>query len=742
MAGRATNDKPSRGVAKATLLTVAVAAMFGVFGGLGFFTFGYGEGYAYLGNDPASCANCHVMQEFYDSWLKSSHHNVAVCNDCHTPHDSIVAKYLTKADNGFFHSLAFTTGDFKDPIQIKARNSRVVQHACLDCHKNLVNHLLPTEDGGDMISCVHCHASGTESMPSTIRTYSRSGRKGGVGLLLLAFLVAAIGTALVAWVLVTMFGHKQEARTPYVRVVELNEVSVDPEPWGLNWPHQFDGWKSTAGDKFYGGSSAMPESKLDKQPWLKRLYAGYAFSIDYREARGHAYMLYDQGVTERVTKKPQAGACLHCHGSTTVLYRQVGLEAMGEDADDEALAAHFNMEAVQRGFEEVSTKTYGEVLDMLKATPDGTPEENEPVFPPAPAGGFTGEIAGQPLPEGHANTGGGEAHPVTCIDCHDPATMAIRVTRPGFVNGIAALAEGDAPVPHIPSIEKWRRGGKATPYDPNKDASRQELRSFVCGQCHVEYYCASKMTLTFPWKNGLKMEDEEQTWEETTFPDGSPFMDYAHGETGAPTFKVQHPEFELWSQGVHARNGVSCADCHMPYQRVGAAKVSNHHVRSPLENLNSACQTCHRQSEAELAQRIETIQTTNQALLERAAGAMTAMLDAILEAKASGAEEEALEEVLKLQRKATWRLDYVSSENSRGFHAPQEAARILAESIDYSRQAEALALRLRAPEAPDIEGVPIEPIQGVTPTEPIVKEPAGKPETDAVSLNAPPTTDG
>ena len=570
-------------------------------------------------------------------------------------------------------------------------------------------------------------------MPSTHHARLRNNRRGNVGLMLLAFFVAAVGTALVAWVLVTMFGRKQEARTPYVRVVELNEVSVDAQPWGLNWPHQFDGYKSTAGDKFYGGSSAMPASKLDKQPWLRRLYAGYAFSIDYREARGHAYMLYDQGVTERVTKKPQAGACLHCHASTSVLYRQVGLEALGEDNDEAALAADFNMQAVRRGFEEVSTKTYGEVLSMLKAMPDGTPDEDESVFPAAPEGGFTGEMAGEALPEGHASTGGGGAHPVTCIDCHDPATMAIRITRPGFVTGIAALAEGEAPVPHIPSIEKWRRGSKATPYDPNKDASRQELRSFVCGQCHVEYYCATKMTLTFPWKHGLKVEDAERTWEETTFPDGSPFMDYAHGETGAPTYKAQHPEFEMWSQGVHARNGVSCADCHMPYERVGAAKVSNHHVRSPLENLNAACQTCHRQSEAELAQRIETIQSTNQALLERAAGAMTDMLDAILEAKAFGADEETLEEVLTLQRKATWRLDYVSSENSRGFHAPQEAARILGESIDYSRQAEAMALRLRAPEAPDIEVMPIEPIQGVTPYEPIVDGPAKKPAPADVS---------
>lgn len=547
----------------------------------------------------------------------------------------------------------------------------------------------------------------------TARTRQRRG--GQVRLLVLTFLVACVATGLVAWMLVVMFGHKQEARVPFVRVAEVTEISTDPEPWGLNWPEQFDGWKSTAGDKFYGNSSAMPRSKLESHPWLKRLYAGYAFSLDYREARGHAYMLFDQGVTERVTKKPQAGACLHCHGSTTVLYRKVGLEAMGEPADTEKLADRFNMPAVMRGFAEVSTKTYGETLALLMQMPDGTPDENVPVFPQPPAGGFEGEIAGEPVPADHPLEG--EAHPVTCIDCHDPETMSIRVTRPGFMQGIAALAESDAAVPHLPSVEKWRRGDREKPYDPNELATRQEMRSYVCGQCHVEYYCGSKMVLTFPWQNGLKMEDLEKTWEELQFPDGGEFYDYEHGETGAHVFKVQHPEFELWSQGIHARSGVSCSDCHMPYQRVGAMKVSNHHVRSPTEDLNAACQTCHRQNERDLQLRIDTIQHNTAQLLDRAAGAMTEMLDAIREAKAAGADEEALAKMFELQRKSMWRLDYISSENSRGFHASQESARILAESIDYSRQAQAMALRYRAPEAPATDDLPVEPVQGITPTE-------------------------
>lgn len=540
-------------------------------------------------------------------------------------------------------------------------------------------------------------------------------RRGRALVLVAVFIAAVVGTLVVTYVLITMFTHKQEARRPFVRVTEVNEISTDPEPWRRNWPHQYDGWKATAGDRFYGGSSAMPQSKLESHPWLRRLYAGYAFSIDYREARGHAYMLYDQGVTERITQKPQAGACLHCHASNTVLYRKVGLEAMGLSADEATLAMDFNMPAVMRGFKELSQKPYGDVLPMLMAMPDGTPGENEPAVPQPPLGGFTGEIAGKPVPDGHVLMG--EAHPVSCIDCHDPETMNLRVTRPGFVQGIASLAASEEPVPHMPSIERWRRGDRATAYDPNRDASRAEMRSFACAQCHVEYYCAPKDTLEYPWSMGLKVEQIEAHWEAKKFPDGSAFYDYAHGETGAHAFKAQHPEFELWSQGIHAQAGVSCADCHMAYERVGAMKVSSHNVRSPMLNINHACQQCHNVDESELRRRVATIQARTTQLTERAAVALTQMLDAALEAKASGATPEQLAPVLDLQRKAMWRLDFISSENSRGFHADQEAARILAESIDFSRQAEAMALRLRAPAPPSTEGLATEPIKGVTPAD-------------------------
>ena len=288
------------------------------------------------------------------------------------------------------------------------------------------------------------------------------------------------------------------------------------------------------------------------------------------------------------------------------------------------------------------------------------------------------------------------AHPVGCVDCHDAKLMQLRVTRRDSWSGIRALAESAEPTPHIESIERWRKSARERPYDPNADASRQEMRSFVCGQCHVEYYCGPKTTLFFPWNQGLKVEQIERTYDAYKFPDGHRFYDWQHAETGAEVLKAQHPEFELWSQGIHARSGVACADCHMPYKREGAMKVSDHWVRSPMLDVSRACQICHPYAESEIRARVAAIQDRTQALLERAAGAAVDMLDAIGAAKKSGAPADRLAPALALQRQAQWRLDFVAAENSMGFHAPAEAARILAESIDFARQAQ-LAARSAAP---------------------------------------------
>jgi nitrite reductase (cytochrome c-552) len=450
------------------------------------------------------------------------------------------------------------------------------------------------------------------------------------------FIIAgvAIASAGLTALLVNIFERKAEGRNPYVQLTEVTESDTDPEKWGINWPRQYDLYKKTAlstRTRFggHGGSEALPEEKIERDPWLRRMFLGYAFSIDYRDRRGHAYMLIDQEQTERQTK-PQSGSCLHCHASVMPLYRELG-----------------NGDAI-KGFEETYKYPYQELLDKLKES--------------------------------------GHAHPVSCVDCHSPETMEIRVTRPGFIQGIQKLTESEAPTPHLPSIERWRKGSRETPYDPNKDASRSEMRSFVCGQCHVEYYCASNMKLTFPWGEGLKAEEIEKFWNEVTFADGTQFFDYTHKESEAKILKAQHPEFELWSQGIHARSGVSCADCHMPYIREGASKISDHWVRSPLLNINRACQTCHRFPEEELKERVDAIQQRNFELLQRAGNALMSLLDEIEKAKAGGASPENLKDAKDFQRKAQWRLDFIAAENSMGFHAPQEASRILGEAIDYAWQ--------------------------------------------------------
>jgi len=467
-------------------------------------------------------------------------------------------------------------------------------------------------------------------------------KSGGVGIFLGLIIVIAIAVAGVAALLVNISERKSEERNTYVRLVDVTEDTTDPAVWGKNWPKQYDSYKRTAiatKTRFggHGGSEALPAEKIERDPWLKRMFLGYAFSIDYRDRRGHAYMLSDQEATKRQTK-PQSGSCMHCHASIMPVYRALG--------DGDALA----------GMNKTHAMSYQELNKMVHDM--------------------------------------GHGHPVSCVDCHDPESMQLRVTRPAFMVGIQKLAESDAPVPAIPSIEMWRKGPRNTPYDPNVDSTRTEMRSFACGQCHVEYYCSSAMPLTFPWGNGLTMDGAEKEWNETVFSDGKRFYDYKHKESGAEILKAQHPEFELWSQGIHARSGVACADCHMPYMRDGASKVSDHWVRSPLLNINRACQTCHHFSEVEIKARVDTIQQNNYNLLQRGGAAILDLLDAVKAAQASGATTEQLEPALEFQRKAQWRLDYIAAENSMGFHAPQEAARILAEAADYARQGQVEALKL------------------------------------------------
>jgi cytochrome c nitrite reductase small subunit len=135
-----------------------VAVVLGTLIGLGGYTFVYAKGYSYVTNDPAACANCHVMENHFSAWTKSSHRAVAVCNDCHTP-PGLVPKYATKALNGWNHSLAFTTGRFPEPIQITPRNTAVTEQACRKCHQEIVSAIEGPHPETNRLSCIRCHGT-------------------------------------------------------------------------------------------------------------------------------------------------------------------------------------------------------------------------------------------------------------------------------------------------------------------------------------------------------------------------------------------------------------------------------------------------------------------------------------------------------------------------------------------------------------------------------------------------------
>lgn len=253
---------------------------------------------------------------------------------------------------------------------------------------------------------------------------------------------------------------------------------------------------------------------------------------------------------------------------------------------------------------------------------------------------------------------------VSCADCHDSQTMALKVTRPAFIEGLKAQGK-----------------------DPEK-LTNQELRSAVCGQCHAEYYFKPEnKKVVFPWDNGFKVEDIESYY------DSISFSDFQHAESGAKIIKAQHPEYEMFSTSTHAANNVSCADCHMPYTKEGSSKISSHHWQSPLNNISQSCGACHKQSDDYLKDQVLAIQDKVWDTKITSEEAIVSAIDRIKEVAANpNVDQETLEEARSLHSQAQFRWDYVSAENSMGFHSPAEALRILGEAIDLGHKAEIKAL--------------------------------------------------
>ncbi len=257
---------------------------------------------------------------------------------------------------------------------------------------------------------------------------------------------------------------------------------------------------------------------------------------------------------------------------------------------------------------------------------------------------------------------------IGCGDCHNNETMALQISRPALK-------------------EAFERMGK----DITK-VSHQEMRSLVCAQCHVEYYFKGKKEnyLTFPWDQGLKVEDMEKYYSTAGH------VDWVHAISGAKMIKMQHPDYEVYKQGIHAYRGVSCADCHMPYKAEGGIKFTDHQVRSPLENIENSCQVCHRWSEKDLRSRVEGMQDNHLQMLKNAEQVITELHLEIGDAMKLGATDAELDSARKMVSLAQMYWDYVAANNGMGFHAPQECARILNKAFKIASEGRTEIQRLRA----------------------------------------------
>lgn len=251
---------------------------------------------------------------------------------------------------------------------------------------------------------------------------------------------------------------------------------------------------------------------------------------------------------------------------------------------------------------------------------------------------------------------------IVCANCHDPKTMQLRVINPAFIE---AMQERGIDV---------------------KKAPREDMRSYVCGQCHVEYYFVpATKKVVLPWTKGLNPDNMYEYYSAT--PNGFA-MDWKHPDSEAGMLKAQHPDFEAWSGGVHGASGVSCADCHMPYMKEDGQKYTSHWVTSPMRHVRQSCQTCHTQGEQWLTERVRIIQAGVWDL-QRTAGQTVARAHAAIagSSKSPGVNSGEIEKARELVRKAQWNWDFVAAENSMGFHNPSLMLTTLGRSIDLANQA-------------------------------------------------------
>lgn len=392
-------------------------------------------------------------------------------------------------------------------------------------------------------------------------------------------------------------GRKAEKEYTYKPIVKINENESRSEVWGENFKREYETYLQTEDTSFktkFNGS-AMRDA-LEEDPRMVVLWAGYAFSKDYSQPRGHRWAIKDvqntlrTGGPKTANDGPQPSTCWTCKSP--------------------------------------------DVPRLMK-------EKGVAAF-------YMGKWA---------SIGHEIVNPIGCLDCHDPISMNLRISRPAL-------------------IEAYERQGKDI-----KKAKLQEMRSLVCAQCHVEYYfdkhkIEGAAYLTFPWDKGGTVEDMERYY------DSINFSDWTHALSRTPMLKAQHPDYEIFKLGIHGQRDISCADCHMPYISEGAQKYSSHHLVSPLKYIDKTCMVCHRESEETLRNNVYERQ---EKVYENKIKLEDLLVRLHLEAKKAwdlGATEAEMKDILQGIRKTQWRWDFSVASHGASFHAPIEVLRIMANAID------------------------------------------------------------
>lgn len=405
----------------------------------------------------------------------------------------------------------------------------------------------------------------------------------------------------------TIIQRRTEATVMNQPKYELSEFEPRNDVWGKAYPREYETYNQMADTSFkskYNGS-AMRDA-LDEDPRLVILFAGYAFSKDYNQPRGHVYAVKDIHNTLRTgtpmddNSGPQNSSCWSC-----------------KSPDVPRVISYM-------GAEKFYASKWSSMLSEI-------------------------------------------VNPIGCANCHDPKEMNLRIFQ-------------------VPFMESMQRKG----IDYSKFPIN-EMRTMVCAQCHVEYYFKGEgKYVTFPWDKGYSMEDIEKYY------DSIHFTDWVHPLSKAPIIKAQHPDFEIFQHSIHYQRGISCADCHMPYKTEGSQKITDHKVQSPLNNMESSCMVCHRESKEEL---IKNVYDRQDKVYQQKLILEELLVKSHIEAKKAwdlGATEKQMKPALLLIRQAQWRWDFVAASHGGSFHAPLECQRIISSGIEKVAEARLVIAKVLA----------------------------------------------